>query len=253
MSNRFQDLTGKRFQRLVVIARNIPIIPRKNKHTYWECLCDCGNPVVVKSTHLHSGNTKSCGCYARDNIKERSTTHGLTDSPEYNSWKSMNKRCYSKSNQAYARYGGRGITVCDEWKNSFEAFYRDMGSRPSSEHTLDRKDNSKGYSKENCRWATKKEQANNRRNSIFCEHNGERRTIPEWCLVLGLNYHLIRRRIRAGWSFEKAIAPICSINVAFEGVEKPLHAWCELLDLNYQATYFRIIQGDTLETIASED
>ena len=118
----------------------------------------------------------------------------------------MRQRCHNPKNKKYHLYGGRGITVCDEWKESFEAFYRDMGPRPSPEHSIDRRDNNKGYSKENCRWATLVEQANNRRDNLYFDFDGDRKTLTEWCREFGLNYNRIRYLIlKKGISFEDAI------------------------------------------------
>lgn len=121
-------------------------------------LCSCGNKKEIRESHVRSGDTTSCGC-----IKKQPKTHGNTGTPTYNSWLSAKGRCLNKNNTAYPDYGGRGITFCTSWQYSFENFLEDMGERPSANHSLDRIDNSKGYCKSNCRWATKKQQANNRR------------------------------------------------------------------------------------------
>ena len=250
MSRKLNDLTNQRFNKLVVVERSCE--NGKTNRTHWLCVCDCGETTTVRSSHLINGNTKSCGCHQRNAVSERSKTHGMTNSPEYNSWRAMIKRCYDKNNVAYSRYGGSNITVCDEWKDNFETFYRDMGPRPSADHSIDRRENDKGYSKDNCRWSTPKEQANNRKNNFFFEHNKEIKTLPEWCFVLELNYHLVRRRIRDGWTFDEAIYPIKSINADFDGLTKPLHVWCEFLNLKYQETYRRIQNGEVLDDIACE-
>ena len=250
MSRKINDLTNNQFGRLTVIERARK--ESKTKRAHWKCSCTCGGTVIVRSSHLLDGNVKSCGCLQKEAVRERSITHGMTHAPEYGSWRAMIRRCYDEKMIGYDRYGGRGITVCEEWRNSFEVFFHDMGSRPSLDHSIDRKDNDKGYYKDNCRWSTSKQQANNRKNSLFFEHNDERRTLPEWCLILELNYHLVRRRIRYGQSFEEAISPIKSINTSFDGLIKPLHIWCEFLGLKYQETYHRIQNGELLDDIARE-
>ncbi len=200
--SRLIDLTDQRFGRLLVLSRQ----PNKGNSTMWLCSCVCGNTVVVTAGNLKQGFAKSCGCLHKEVIKEVSGTHGMVNTPEYNSWTGIKARCYNPNHHKYKNYGARGITVCDEWKNDFMAFYNDMGPRPSSKHTIDREDNNKGYYKENCRWATDEEQNNNRRNNLLHEFDGQWKTLAEWCRVLEMNYHTVYQRVyRYGMSFEEAI------------------------------------------------
>lgn len=199
------DYTGQQFGRLTVIKRLL--ISNGYNSRVVECLCNpeyggCGKTTTVDLSRLIDGAVVSCGCYR----KERATKHGHHKVPEYKTWVNIKQRCYNKKNDQYDDYGGRGITMCDEWKESFEAFYRDMGPRPSPEHSIDRRDNNKGYSKENCRWATLVEQANNRRDNLYFDFDGDRKTLTEWCREFGLNYNRIRYLIlKKGISFEDAI------------------------------------------------
>lgn len=193
------DLTGQRFGRLVVTKRHFE---RKGYlSSNWECVCDCGNIAVVHCSNLKYNRTKSCGCLH----KEAVTKHGLRYAPEYQIWSAIKDRCYNEKRPEYCDYGGRNITMCDEWQDSFEAFYRDMGPRPSSKHSVERRDNDKGYCKENCYWASRIEQANNTRRNIFYEYNGISRTLAAWCHELGLNYATTYGRIHhRGWTAEEA-------------------------------------------------
>lgn len=181
------------------------------KETAWgHFLCYCGKEFQARIPSIRLGLTKSCGCYRIVKIKETNIKHGHTcdyqESSEYNIWEGMRQRCMNVTNDAYMDYGGRGIEVCERWKHSFENFYSDMGKRPSLKHTLDRYPDQNGnYEPSNCRWATKKEQANNRRSNVLIEYKGEVKTLKQWCEALNMSYKLVHKRIKQfNWTIDEA-------------------------------------------------
>ena len=201
MRGRKDDLVGLKYGRLVVTG----LADKKaGRRLHWECSCECGGFIVVRGSELKAGNTVSCGCYNRQAASARLLTHGFCRFPEYSIWTGLVLRCTDPKIKQYPDYGGRGITVCEEWL-SFENFYRDMGPRPSRQHSLDRKDNNGNYCKDNCRWATMKEQQNNRRSNRILELGGESLTMSQWSDKIGIRPGTILARLSSGWSVERAL------------------------------------------------
>lgn len=202
------DLTGKRFGKLTVIKLDHKEQRYyKNKKSgfyyYWLCKCDCGNYKVINREKLNSGNTKSCGCLH----KEIMTIHGLSNSRLYRIYNKMKNRCYNTKNNYYHRYGARGITICNEWlkdKNKFFEWALNNGYK--DDLTIDRIDNNKGYSPDNCRWTTIKEQSRNTCRVKKITYNGETHCISEWTEILGFSRTLISNRLDRGWSVERALS-----------------------------------------------
>jgi hypothetical protein len=204
------DLTGQVFGRLT--AR------RYLGNRKWECVCNCGTVKSVETSNLTLGVIKSCGCLFKELLVARNTSHGLSRSPTYKSWASAKDRCTNSNRPDYLRYGGRGVRMCERWAGSFENFLADMGERPSRQHSLDRIDNDGHYEPGNVRWATKKEQGNNRSTCQPVMAFGESKTIPEWlqdprCAVPLLTT-LRSRIVHLGWDTEMAITTPPSSNCA---------------------------------------
>lgn len=202
-------IEGTRYGRLVAV-REVERGPRNLRR--FLCHCDCGAETIVGLAYLRSGSTRSCGCLRDELLHLNWRKHGESAgqrTPEYRSWKSMCERCQNPHNRAFPGYGGRGISVCDRWRNSYEAFLADMSRRPTSRHSLDRINVDGNYEPGNCRWATMLEQNNNRRSNRRIEIGGEGHTVAEWARLTGTPKSTILARLEDGWDAERAIfAPV---------------------------------------------
>lgn len=202
MPPRVKDLTGHPpFGRLTVLA----FAGQKARKAYWLCRCDCGNETAVRGTELVSGRTQSCGCLGRERTITRNTTHGMSRTLEYRTWNGMIQRCHNPHNKSYHRYGGRSITVCERWRTSLDTFIEDMGPRPTPKHTIERINNSLGYSPDNCKWATRKEQAHNTRQNVMIRFHGKTQCIGAWAEERGMAMKILWQRLNRGWSIERAL------------------------------------------------
>lgn len=191
----FDNLTGLRFGRLTVVGfggveKNI---------SRWVALCDCGVIIRTAGTQMRRGRTQSCGCLHRELLGNRVRKHSSCSSPTYNSWRAMRARCLNRGSADFASYGGRGIGVCDRWVDSFPNFLADMGERPSLKHTLERKRVNGDYEPDNCRWATRQEQAYNKTNTRYLEYNGESKALAQWAKEVGVPVALVTGRLRLQW------------------------------------------------------
>ena len=175
------------------------------------CRCDCGDVRQYYLGNLRRGASSSCGCARGEAVQRARTTHwhggGNADpvSPEYRVWAHMIGRCHNPEDRSYANYGGRGITVCPEWRESFESFLRDVGPRPSPRHQIDRLDNDGPYSPGNCAWRTFREQCRNKRTNRWMEFRGERMCITDAARMVGIDRRTIAKRLDLGWSDERAL------------------------------------------------
>lgn len=196
---RGKDRTGEKVGRLTVVRF---AGWGNDRVARWECECECGRITIVRQSTLFRAKptTNSCGVC----VRKGRPTHGMSGTPHYNVWQMMLRRCEDPKSKSYERYGARGITVCEQW-HSFENFYADMGPRPSDKHTLDRRENSEGYCKGNCRWSTIHEQNRNKRNNLFYEYLGKKKVLADWAAEYGINKLSLYYRIKRGWPIEKAI------------------------------------------------
>lgn len=191
----FENITGQKFGRLTVLRKT-----DKNRHRQqiWECICECGKKVFASTSSLKSKNTQSCGCYKKHKLTTKMTKHGMHNSTEYRTWWHIIGRCHTETNRSYSEYGGRGITVCQRWRDSFEAFYADMGPKPHPDYSIDRIDNDGNYEPSNCRWADRTVQSTNQRlyktNTYGCKGIYYDKKRKKWCAHIGS----LRRHIHLG-------------------------------------------------------
>jgi hypothetical protein len=200
------DITGEKYGLLTALY---PTAERSGRKVVWVARCDCGKEIPVTVDKLRSGNTKSCGCMRYEWVAESKLKHGGSrrgrELPEYAIWCSMIKRCENPNETHYPHYGGRGITVCERWRNDFAAFLADMGSRPSPQHSIDRIDNDGNYEPGNVRWATDKDQARNTTRNHWITFNGETLCLVAWAERIGMSHVGLLNRLRKGWSIERAL------------------------------------------------
>lgn len=194
MRRMFEDLSGQRFGRLVVVGRD----DKEGNKTYFICRCDCGNMKSVRADSLKAGRIRSCGCMKKEQDRTNLTahhSHKMSGTRLYEIWQGIKKRCYNPKDVRYDRYGGRGIRVCDEWRDDFSTFYKwaiENGYEESL--TIDRIDNNGDYCPDNCRWTNKREQARNRSSNIKITIGNATKTLTEWCEIFGLDVSTIHAR-----------------------------------------------------------
>lgn len=198
----YSSWAGQRYGRLTVTGEEIRMQDGRAKLI---CVCDCGTVCEVAPGNLRAGNVRSCGCLSKDRSHKQLYVHGDTGERLWHIWSGMRRRCEETCNKDYPRYGGRGISVCEEW-HDYSIFKEWALSHGYNDKlTLDRIDSNGNYEPANCRWATAKEQNNNRRSNHILEYNGERHTISQWSELSGVPSKTLLYRINAGWTVEQAL------------------------------------------------
>lgn len=242
LSPQAKNETGKKYGKLTVLE-----FSHVKRTVHWICQCECGNTVVAAGHHLRAGTVTTCGCAHRK-------SNGMSGSPVYKVWQAMKSRCYNPKDSHYRNYGARGITVIDRWLESFSNFFDDMGERPFVGATLERVDNSKGYSKANCKWATRHEQMANTRASRILTYNGETKCIAEWARSIGVNSKTIHYRLNQGWPLAKALTtPATPAEertakmLTFNKETRSLTGWARKLGINHASLCERLANGWPLE------
>lgn len=199
----YLDLTGQKFGKLTVLSyKEVD----RNSQRVWSCKCDCGNYTSVSTGALRSGNTSSCGCYNVEKFREVVTKHGMSSLPEYKAWLTMKQRCINPKNKSYPDYGGRGISVSEEWANSFEKFINDLGRRPSDKHSVERVDLNGNYEAGNCEWATRDIQNRNKRNNVTYMLDGEVKIVTDIARENNIPLETLRSRLKSGLDIKEAIS-----------------------------------------------
>ena len=198
---KFKDIAGQRFGRLIVLDYSY-----SNKGAYWLCRCDCGNEKQIKGSDLICGNIISCGCAKKERFRNMALKHGYCGHRLYTIFGNIKNRCCNPNNSSYNYYGGRGITICDEWRYNFQTFYDwAMLNGYKEDLTIDRIDNNGNYEPNNCRFITHKENCNNTRKNVYITYNNKTQTKAEWSREYNIKQDLLKDRLKWGWSIEKAL------------------------------------------------
>lgn len=237
------DLSGQRFGRWLVLER-IPGLNKSGQARYM-CRCDCGTEKAVTGGYLRDGRTTSCGCARRELWSQRMQTHGLSKHRLFPTWVAMMGRCYNTNNAAYNRYGGRGITVCERW-HDVRHFIADNEVLAKPSLSIDRRDNDGPYSPANVRWASRREQSNNRRSNVLLTFEGRTQPLFDWAREVGIAPRTLWSRIRTGWPTGEALTTTADKTnrrgslIAFRGETKTVANWAREVGLPYSVVRTRI-------------
>lgn len=249
-----ENIIGNQYNRLTVIRY---FGQGKNNEILWECLCNCGNVTTSTAYRLKSGKKKSCGCFYREERGKPNITHGKSKKGgAYNSWCGMKQRCYYKKNISYHNYGGRGIKVCDRWigEDGFKNFLEDMGERPSNKHSLDRYPNVNGdYCKQNCRWASREQQAKGMRSNVIIEYKNEKYILVELAKKFNINSTTLKRHFK-NKTIEQALDYCVSFTkkrvnrIEYNGDIKSVKALTQMIGI-HSSTFRKHLKTKTIQDI----
>lgn len=243
---RSADITGQTFGRLTAVRF---VRMNHNSKQVWRFKCECGRTTEKVANTVMSdarrGHKPGCGCQQYAGGRR---THGMHGTREYFVWKGIKQRCLDKNSVSYHNYGGRGVTICDRWREDFAAFLADMGPAPSRRHTVEREDNDKGYEPGNCRWATRGEQSRNKRDNRLLTFKGKTQTVTDWAAELGINKSTLFHRLDGGWSAEQALtaavgAPGAAVMLTYDGRTMSLRDWARETGIPFQTLYYRAVKA----------
>lgn len=236
MNQRQIDMAGKRFSSIVAIS---PSGKATSGDTKWLFKCDCGTEFVANGYYARSGKITTCKVCAAERTRIASVKHGMSATPEFEIWTGMQTRCYNKNSSSFKNYGGRGISICDEWKNSFENFLRDMGKRPSPKHSIERSHNDGDYEPSNCKWATPEEQANNRRTNVNVTIDGITKPLGTWAKEFGIHPAGAYKRYRDGLR-ELDLFSSRAKKITHNGITDTFSGWSNRTGIKTQTIAMRI-------------
>lgn len=232
------NMTGMVFGALTVLCENGRSGDGKIK---WLVKCGCGEAFSATGVRIRSGEVRSCPDCSKERVRSASTTHGKSQSDEYRIWTHIKSRCLNSNVPEFVNYGGRGISICDRWRKSFENFLSDMGPRPSKRHSIDRIDTNGNYEPDNCRWATNKVQANNRRANRLIEIEGTTKTMAQWADGSGLRHETLLKRLKKGVSGKTLLAASAAPEkYTFRGITASIPEWSRITGIKKATLYWRI-------------
>ncbi len=232
-------MAGKKFGALTALW---PAGTCKSGDIVWAFVCSCGNEFSANGYSVRVGKVISCQECSKKRSREASVKHGMSNSSEFGIWTDIQTRCYNNHSTAYKYYGARGISMCDRWRRSFQNFLTDMGARPSSDHSVDRIDTNGNYEPSNCRWATRKEQANNKRNNVLISINGETKTMTTWCAQFNVSVAAVSLRYKKGIR-GSALFEVMARKISFDGVTDTISGWSKKTGIKPTTLGMRLAKG----------